>query len=175
MQSISFSGRITKIGTTYLTAVPLELSKAFSTRGMLMIEGRVANSYIHCPLEPDGRGSHWLKIDDLLLRSLKFKAGDSVKVEIWESDKWFDPLLPEDFVSALSENALHAHWDTLTYRAKWEWLRWINSSAIQSTRVKRIATAVAKLHKGDKRPCCFNSRMCTDISVSKAGLLDEDS
>lgn len=173
MNKISFTGKIRQIKTTLLLPIPLEHSTAFSTRGMLMIEGRLENTSLHCPIEPDGKGSHWLKIDSSILHRLKLKAGDMVYTEIWESEKWYAPALPDDIYSALSENDLLGIWETLTHRAKWEWLRWINATANLSTRTKRIAIAIEKLYNGDKRPCCFNSRMCSDVSVSKAGVLKE--
>lgn len=172
MQRFSFIGTVIEIGTTHLIRIPADVSKEFSTRGMCMIEGKIGDTDIHCPLEPDGEGGHWLKIRAQMLQLESVTAGDSLKVEMAESKNWYDPELPEDFDNALNaEKQLRSTWDKLTSRAKWEWMRWIGGTRNKDTRAKRISTAMDKLRKGDKRPCCFNSTMCTDITVSKSGVL----
>ena len=62
-------------------------------------------------------------------------------------------------------------WNSLTTKARWEWLRWIRSTKNLDTRQKRINVACDKLQKGDKRPCCFDASRCTIPEVSKSGVL----
>ena len=57
--------------------------------------------------------------------------------------------------------------------ARWDWIRWINATAQQETRKRRIEVAFSKLKSGMRRPCCFNRGMCTEPYVSKNGVLLE--
>jgi hypothetical protein len=48
-----------------------------------------------------------------------------------------------------------------------EWIRWIRSTHNPETRAKRIVVSMSKLNKGMKRPCCFNTAICTIPEVSQ--------
>lgn len=64
-------------------------------------------------------------------------------------------------------------WKRVTPIARWDWIRWIQSTKNPQTRKKRIDVEFSKLSKGMKRPCCFNRSMCCDPYVSKNGVLLE--
>jgi len=64
-------------------------------------------------------------------------------------------------------------WTAVTPMARWEWIRWIRATNRVETRNRRIEVAVSKLRAGERRPCCFNSSMCTEPTVSKNGALLE--
>ena len=55
--------------------------------------------------------------------------------------------------------------------ARWEWVRWINSTRVVKTRERRIEVGLSKLEDGKRRPCCFDLSSCTDPELSKSGKL----
>ena len=167
-----FEATLFKINGTTVLLLPRDVSATLPSRGMVLIEGTVNGHAFKYPLEPDGTGSHWLKIDDALPSAVKFKAGDTVTVEIEPSKDWPEPDLPDDLKSALAaDGQFNALWMDTTPMARWDWIRWIQATNNPGTRANHIVVAFDKLKHGTRRPCCFNRSMCTDFSVSKNGVL----
>lgn len=176
MLPINFETKVKKIDKQTIIIIPLNESKKLSSRGMVMVTGTVNDLSIQVPLEPDGKGSHWFKINPTTLQSIKAKAGDKVKITFEPVSDWPEPEIPNDLKTALSNNLQARNiWLSTTPIARWDWIRWINSTKNTDTRKKRIETACSKLKSGMKRPCCFNRAMCTDPSISKNGVLLETS
>ncbi|MEP0813130.1 MAG: YdeI/OmpD-associated family protein, partial [bacterium] len=99
-------------------------------------------------------------------------AGDGVEVEIEPAKEWPEPEVPADLKTALAASPeAQAAWEDVTTAARWDWIRWINSTGNPETRRKRIGVACSKLETGKRRPCCFNRNMCTEPEVSKGGVL----
>jgi len=98
-------------------------------------------------------------------------TGETVSIQIEPVNDWIDPVIPEDIMDAVIKAGLLNHWNSLTVKARWEWLRWIRSTKNPATRSKRIEVACSKMQKGDKRPCCFDGTRCTITEVSKSGVL----
>jgi uncharacterized protein YdeI (YjbR/CyaY-like superfamily) len=64
--------------------------------------------------------------------------------------------MPEDLRSALAASAAAgAAWRDVTPIARNEFFCWVTSAAKAETRARRIAVAVDKLVKGERRPCCW--------------------
>lgn len=174
MSSIQCETPVRRIGDVLLLSLAPELSRSLTSRGMIYVNAEINALPYSAPLEPDGRGSHWLKLSAEFASAAGFGVGDVVTLRLEESPLWPDPPLPADFSAALREDPpLVSTWQTLTPRAKWEWLRWIRATTSPQTRQKRIKVAMDKLRGGARRPCCFNSAMCTDTRVSKSGILLE--
>jgi hypothetical protein len=174
MPSISFKAKLFKIGSWTLLSLPKSASEKLPSRGMVMVEGKINGSSFQAPLEPDGKGSHWLKVDKKMLEAVRAKAGDTVTLAIEPSREWPEPVVPKDLQAALSADAeAYKLWLNVTPMARWDWLRWISSTAKSETRQRRIETAFSKLKNGSRRPCCFNRTMCTEPYVSKNGVLLE--
>ena len=124
------------------------------------------------PLEPDGMGSHWFRVDTTMLNAAKARAGDTVTVSIKSVKEWVEPEVPADIRSALAAAPrARSLWKDITPMARWEWIRWIRSTSSSETRMKRIEVACSKLEAGERRPCCWNRNLCTEPSVSKGGVL----
>ena len=139
-----------------------------------MIEGTINNRYFKTPLEPDGKMSHWFRIDNKLQRSITFRLGDTLKLDIKPSKEWSEPEVPIDMNSALKSNpAAYLLWKQITTMARWEWIRWIRSTGSKATRQRRIEVAIAKLEAGKRRPCCWNRNLSSEPTVSKNGVLLE--
>ena len=174
MSTIRFEAELAKINSWTILRLPNSASAQLPSRGMTMVEGTINGLPFKAPLEPDGMGSHWFRVDDSKLKGLRADAGDTVTLEIEPAKEWTEPELPEDLKSALeADPQTYALWMDCTTKARWDWLRWISGTAQQETRQRRIEVAFSKLNSGMRRPCCFNQRMCTEPYVSKNGRLLE--
>ena len=175
MSVIQCETRIVNIADWAVVHLPREASEHLSFRGIGVIEGTLNEVPFLILLEPDGKGSHWFRVIDPILKEVKLGIGDKIKLVFTQTNNWPDPDIPPDLDEALKHASLDDRiWQKLSPRAKWEWIRWIRSAKKQATRSKRIELALDKLTKGLKTPCCFNSAMCTEPHVSRNGvLLDE--
>lgn len=142
-----------------------------------MVEGTINGSSFQTPLEPDGKWSHWFRVDDHLLKAAHASSGDTVKVAITPLKVWPEPEVPADLQQALKSAPAKVQtlWQEITPMARWEWMRWVRSTSQQETRTRRIQVACSKLSKGERRPCCWNRNLSTEPSVSKNGVLLEPS
>jgi hypothetical protein len=139
---------------------------------MVYVKGTINNFPFQTPLEPDGKGSHWFKIDKTLQNKAKLSMDKAIIFELEVVKDMPDPQVPEDLQHALESSPKeYALWKSVTPMARWDWIRWISSTKNPETRKKRIEVELSKLNKGMKRPCCFNRSMCCDPSVSKNGVL----
>lgn len=168
---IQFEAVSTQIGQHLLVRLPQQASKALPSRVMVMAEGTLNGTPFTAPLEPDGQGGHWLDISDSLAREGKVSVSQPVSITLSPTNDWPEPDMPRDITDALEHENLLPQWRSLTTKARWAWLRWIRATANPATCNKRIAVAVHKLRRGDRRPCCFNAGMCTVPEVSKGGIL----
>lgn len=171
MSTIHFEAKLTTIGSWTLVRLPESASAQLSSRGMAMVEGTINGVRIQAALEPDGKGSHWFKVDTTMLGA---NAGDTVTLALEPTKEWPEPDVPADLKSALTDKPqVYKQWLDITPLARWEWIRWIRATKQPETRQRRIEVACSKLNNGDRRPCCFNRNSCTEPDVSKNGVLLE--
>ncbi|HSW80134.1 MAG TPA: YdeI/OmpD-associated family protein [Candidatus Saccharimonadales bacterium] len=174
MESIKFETKLLKIGDSIILLLPKEVSSKLPSRGQVMVEGTINNFPIKTPLEPDGRWSHWLRMDAKLLNGAHARDGDTVEVKIHPIKDWPEPEIPADINKGLATHAdTKDLWEKITPMARWEWIRWIRATNRQETRDHRIEVARSKMKSGERRPCCWNRNMCTEPSISKSGVLLE--
>lgn len=169
--NIYFEAELSEIESRKVIRIPLSASEKLPSRGMVMIQGRMNDITFKAPLEPDGNGSHWFEVSEMLSDEAEVIVGQTVSLNIEPVNEWVEPEMPEDIMNALKKSGLINHWYALTTKARWEWLRWIRSTNNPATRQKRIDVACSKLEKGAKRPCCFDGTRCTIPEVSKSGVL----
>jgi Bacteriocin-protection, YdeI or OmpD-Associated/Domain of unknown function (DUF1905) len=171
---MSFGAKLLKLGSLTLLRLPKSASARLPSRGMVMIEGTINGLHFKAPLEPDGNRGHWLNVEKDMLKAAKADAGDTITLEIEVSRELPEPEVPDDLKDVLkhSERA-HRTWKDTTPAAHWEWIRWIRSTRNPETRKKRVEVACSKLEAGMRRPCCFNSNVCTVTEVSRNGVLLE--
>lgn len=152
--------------------LPQNASSELPSRSQVMVQGTINGHHFQAALEPDGRGSHWLDVDTGLRQAANVRAGESVELSIEPVKNWPEPFIPDDWQVALdTEPGIKALWDRVTPMARWEWLRWIGSSANPETRARHVTVSCSKLRGGLRRPCCFNRSMCCVPEVSKNGVL----
>ena len=167
MSTIRFRAPLFKIGSWTLLKLPESASAKLPSRGMTMIEGTINGFRFQAVLEPDGRGSHWFRVDETLQKAAHVKAGDNVKLEIEPTKDWIEPEVPADLKKALSTSKKAENlWMDITPNARWDWIRWIRAVKTPETRNKHIGVALSKLNKGMRRPCCFNRNLCSEPYVS---------
>jgi len=172
MQTITFKASPFTINSWTILQLPQDASAKLPSRGQVMVEGTLNGVPFQTPLEPDGKGSHWFRIDDKLSKVTDSKAGDTVTLEIEPTKQWPEPKVPADIQKALSTDPqAHTLWGKITPMARWEWIRWIRATNRQETRNKRIEVALSKMRRGERRPCCWNRNLSTEPSVSKNGVL----
>ena len=147
--------------------VPKEASAKLPTRSMASVEGTINGAPFAATLEPDGNGSHWLKIEKKLQQAAKAKAGDDLKVEMAPATVEPEPIVPPELKKALaaSPKAL-ALWKDITAVARRDWIYWIKTAKQEETRAKRVLVAIDKLEAGKRRACCFDRSGMYDKSMS---------
>jgi hypothetical protein len=165
-----FEARVEETGGFLLLRLPEEVSRALPSRGMGMGEGEINRQPFTLPLEPDGRGGHWLELKGEHAGNVQ--AGSLVSLRLRPAADWPEPPLPEDLGKALEQEGLSDAWAACTVRARWEWIRWMRATGNPATREKRVKVTCDKLRKGERRPCCFNASSCTLPQVCKSGVLD---
>jgi len=137
--------------------VPGKASARLPTRSMASVDGTLEGQPFRAALEPDGEGSHWLKVDRALRERAGASVGDTVALEIAPVAEEPEPRVPADLRKALAADpAAKAVWADITPIARRDWIHWITSGKKAETRERRIATATDKLASGKRRACCFD-------------------
>jgi hypothetical protein len=174
MSVIRFATTPIKIGDWTIVRLPESASGKLPSRGMTLVEGTINGFRSKIVLEPDGKGSHWFRVNSGLRDALGIDPGAPLKMVVEPSKEWPEPEVPGDLNRALaSDLQANALWLKITTMARWDWIRWIRATNNQETRSRRIKVALSKLKGGERRPCCFNRNLCTEPEVSKNGVLIE--
>jgi hypothetical protein len=174
MPKIRFQAKLTVLASQTILRLPEAASRKLPSRGMCMVEGTFKGHAFQAPLEPDGMGSHWLKVSNAILKAARVKVGDSVSVALEPMALWPEPEVPADLAEALAfDPQVRGLWLDITPVARWDWIRWIGSTRNGDTRMIRVEKTLSKLRSGKRAACCFNRSQCTDPSMSRNGVLLE--
>lgn len=172
MSTIRCKAKAYKIGSWSIVRLPQDASAKLPSRGMTMAKGAINDIPFQAALEPDGKKSHWFRLDDQLRKQIGAVVGDAVTLAIEPLDDWPEPELPADLRDALDVDPVAQRlWRDTTTKARWDWIRWLRATHNPQTRQTRIDKARSMLKSGKRRPCCFNRSLCTEPSVSKSGVL----
>ncbi|MGN2243853.1 YdeI/OmpD-associated family protein [Frateuria sp. GZRR33] len=137
--------------------LPEEASAQFPRRGRTTAEGTLNGQPFQATLEPDGRLSHWFKVDAALCKAAGARAGDTVVLEVAPVAREPEPKLPPDLRKALDDApGARATWEGTTTLARVDWIHWLTSAKQSATRTKRVADACDMLASGKRRVCCFD-------------------
>lgn len=170
--TITFKAKLFTIGSWIILRLPESASAKLPSRGQAMVEGTFNGVRVQTPLEPDGKGSHWFRVDAGLLKAAKASVGDTITLSIKSIKDWPEPDVPADWRQALeADPKAYALWQQVTPMAHWEWIRWARATNNSETYKKRIKVGCSKLRAGTRRPCCWNRNLSTEPEVSKSGVL----
>lgn len=137
--------------------LPEEASAKLPRRGRTTAAGTINGQAFQALLEPDGQKSHWLKIDEKLLKDSGADFGSVAQFEIMAVEQEPEPEVPADLHKALQFcHEARATWESTTTIARLDWIHWITSAKQAKTRAKRISDACDMLASGKKRVCCFD-------------------
>lgn len=171
--TIQFEATVQLLLSSVVIVLPENESLKLSSRGQVSTTVTLNGREFQVVLEPDGRWSHWFRIDKAMQQATDAKVGDTVSVTIVSRKDWPEPTVPEDFASALADapQNIQEMWHDITPMARWEWIRWVNATREPGTRQRRIEVSILKMQSGKRRPCCFNLAACTDPELSRSGRL----
>src|ERR1700722_8994387 len=77
-----FPPRANENTESWLLTLPKNASAKLPSRGMTMVEGTINSFPFRAALEPDGKGSHRLRVNKAMQNSAGANTGDKVTVEI---------------------------------------------------------------------------------------------
>ena len=144
-------------GTWTFLVLPKDASARLPTRGVTSVQGIINGHPFRATLEPDGRKSHWLKVDKRLREAAGVQVGDVVALGIQSVEEQPEPRVPADLRTALAAvPAARAVWSDITRIARRDWIHWITSAKQSQTRARRIRSACEMLAAGKRRVCCFD-------------------
>jgi hypothetical protein len=154
--------------------LPKTASAKLPSRGMTAIEGTINGVPLQAVLEPDGKKSHWLRVDRKLSKAAGADAGDMVALEITPAAKEPEPEVPADLRKGLAAAAPKARelWSDITTNARRDWIHWVTSAKQAETRARRIKNACSMLAGGKRRVCCFDRSgyYSNSMSAPKAAI-----
>lgn len=137
--------------------LPGPVSETLPRRGRTTVEGQINGHPYQATLEPDGKQSHWLLIDEGLQNGADVAAGDTVTITVSPVETEPEPEVPDDLKEALAANPeAQSVWNDTTTIARLDWIHWVVSARQQKTREKRIQDACEMLSSGKKRVRCFD-------------------
>lgn len=155
--------------------LPRDASAKLPTRSMTAVEGTFGGHPFAATLEPDGQGSHWLKVDRKLREAAGAQPGEQVELEIRPAERQPEPHVPPDLRKALdAAPEAKATWSDITTIARRDWIQWITSAKRPETRVRRIDNACDMLGSGKRRVCCFDRSGIYSKGFSAPEAADQD-
>jgi hypothetical protein len=120
------------------------------------VEGTINGIPFRAALEPNGKGSHRLRVNQTIHDAAGADAGDTVTMEITRAGDEPELRVPADLRQALAAAPLaQASWADITPLARRDWIFSISTARQPETRRRRIEKACDMLASGKRRLCCF--------------------
>src|SRR5271165_5853023 len=91
-----------KIGSWTLLTLPKNASAKLPSRGLTMVEGTMNGFPFRAALEPNGKGSHQLRVNQVMHDAAGADAGGTVTVEITRAAEEPELRVPIDLRKALA-------------------------------------------------------------------------
>ena len=141
---------------TWTLTLPKNASAKLPSRGTTIVEGMLNSSPFRAALEPDGKGSHRLRVNKAMRDAAGAEAIDTVTMEITRAGEEPEIRVPMDLRKALAAAPVaQAGWEDITPMARRDWIFSITSAKQPETRKRRIEKACDMLACGKRRLCCF--------------------
>jgi hypothetical protein len=143
---------------SWTLTLPKNASAKLPSRGMTRVEGTINGFPFRAALEPNRKGSHWLRVNKTMRDAAGADAVDTVTVEVTRAGEEREIRVPMDLRKALATAPLaQAGWEDITPMARRDWIFSISSAKQPETRRRRIEKACDMLASGKRRLCCFPS------------------
>lgn len=159
--TIRFSGELSRpeaneeTGSWILT-LPKNASAKLPSRGRTMAEGMINGLPFRAALKPNGKGSHWLRVDKAMREAAGANAVETITLEITRVGGEPEIRVPMDLRKSLAAaRRAQAGWEDITAMARRDWIFSITSAKQPETRRRRIEKACDMLACGKRRLCCF--------------------
>jgi Bacteriocin-protection, YdeI or OmpD-Associated/Domain of unknown function (DUF1905) len=141
---------------SWTLTLPKNASAKLPSRGRTMVEGTINSVPFRAALEPNGKGSHWLRVNKTMRDAARADAEKAVTVEITRAGEEPEIRVPVDLRNALAAvPQAQAGWEDITPMARRDWIFSISSAKQAETRRRRIEKACDMLGSGKRRLCCF--------------------
>jgi hypothetical protein len=141
---------------SWILSLPKNASRKLPSRGMAVVEGTINGFPFRAALEPNGKGSHWLRVNKTMRDAAGADAAGTVTVEVTRAGDEPEIRVPMDLRKALAASSLaQAGWEDITPMARRDWIFSISSAKQPETRRRRIEKACDMLASGKRRLCCF--------------------
>jgi len=141
---------------SWTVTLPKSASAKLPTRGRTMVEGTINSVPFRTALEPNGKGSHCLRVNTTMRDAAGADAGETLTVEITRAGEEPEIRVPMDLRKALAVSPLaQAGWKDITPMARRDWIFSIISAKQPETRRRRTEKACDMLACGKRRLCCF--------------------
>jgi Bacteriocin-protection, YdeI or OmpD-Associated/Domain of unknown function (DUF1905) len=151
-----FRPKTNEKGGSWVLTLPKNASAKLPSRGRTMVEGTINSFPFRAALEPNGKGSHLLRVNKILRDAAGADAVDTVTVEITRAGEEPEMRVPMDLRKALAAAPLaQAGWEDITPLARRDWIFSVCSAKQPETRRRRIEKACDMLASGKRRLCCF--------------------
>src|SRR5947207_15937043 len=132
--------------------LPKNASAKLPPRGMTMVEGTINGFPFRAALEPNGKGSHWLRVNKTMRDAAGADAVGTVTVAITRAGEEPEIRVPMDLRKALAADTLaQAGWEDITPMARRDWIFSRSSSKQPQTRTRRCVNACDMLGRGSPR------------------------
>jgi bacteriocin resistance YdeI/OmpD-like protein/uncharacterized protein DUF1905 len=143
-----FCAHIYKIGIIRCVDVPRSVSGQWKGRTHVPVHGWIEGIAMRGTLVRRGRGAFRLHVHSRIWRKLGVDAGAAIEVALGFDAESREPIVPEDLAAALADAppALQA-FRTLTTNLRAALVRWVAAAKRDSTRKKRRALCVRRMHE----------------------------
>jgi hypothetical protein len=139
-------------GAWIFLAIPFDVAATFGGRGRVPVTGTINGFPFRTSLLPIGDGTHRMAVSKPMQQGATATAGDIVEVAIERDDAERVVDVPPDLERAIAAStAADATFATLAYSHRKAHVDWIAGAKQQTTRERRIASAVEMLAAGKKR------------------------
>jgi hypothetical protein len=144
-----------KIGSWTLLTLPKNASAKLPSRDMTMVEGTINGFPFRAALEPNGKASHWLRVNKATHDGAGADLGDTVTVEITRAGEEPETRVPMDLRKALAVAPLaQAWWADITPIARRDWILWISSAKQSETRKRSLIPFPTLQPRLERRIAC---------------------
>jgi len=149
-----FKARLQQVpgGGPFYVLIPASVSKAIGRRGIVPIVAVVnGKAEVHASMTPCGGGRHRLRLNAETRQVAGARLGGAVGVELRVDDNPTADPTPRDLSLALRNDGVLKTFEHLPVGKRNHIIRWIEKSAKDATRDKRIAMTVEVALRAQER------------------------